>query len=53
MYFDIHSDNEAARLEMERIDRRAQEAWRFRNLKTKPARVISTALSALLGVLIR
>ena len=53
MYYDIYTVNEEAKFEMERLDRRAQEAWRFRDKKSKPVRALETALSSLLGALIR
>ena len=52
MYFETYNATEAAKLETERAERRAAEAWRFRKIKPRSSKLLNTVLTSLTSFLV-
>jgi hypothetical protein len=51
MYGNDIIDSYAVRLEMERLDRQAAQAWRFRSVETKEVRALKAVVARARGFL--
>jgi hypothetical protein len=53
MFFEGYVASEIYKSEMPLVERKAERAWRFRNLKTKESQVLTAVLTAVLGLFVR
>ena len=53
MFFEGYVATQIYKDEAPRIERRAAEAWRFRNLKTKESQVLTAIVTSVLGLFVR
>ena len=53
MYFEGVVASEISKLETKRAERSATERWRFRHLKTKESKVLTTIVTSMLQLFLR